>query len=93
MKKWRAKKDALPKELRNVLLGTAPGVYTEEEFLEVRTEQPEKEDAPTVAAVEVVRCKDCEHYHEDTHSLCDYHAASVCPEWFCWNGKRECVEG
>lgn len=53
MKKWRAKKDALPKELRNVLLGTAPGVYTEEEFLEVRTEQPEKEDAPTVAAVEI----------------------------------------
>lgn len=51
------------------------------------------EDAPTVDAVEVVMCKDCEHYHEDTHSLCDYHAASVCPGWFCWNGKRECVEG
>lgn len=46
------------------------------------------EDAPVVDAVEVVRCKDCEHYHEDTHSLCDYHAASVCPEWFCWNGER-----
>lgn len=44
MKKWRAKKDDLPKELRNVLLGIAPGVYTEEEFLKVRVEQPEKED-------------------------------------------------
>ena len=36
----------------------------------------------------VVRCKDCKHFNEDTHSLCDYHAASVCPEWFCWNGER-----
>ena len=48
MKKWRAKKDDLPKELRDVLLGKAPGVYTEVEFLKVCTEQPEKEDAPTV---------------------------------------------
>lgn len=44
MKKWKAKKDALPKELRNVLLGKAPGVYTSREFLKVCTEQPKKED-------------------------------------------------
>ena len=44
MKKWRAKKDPLPKALRNVLLGKAPGVYTRKEFLNVRIEQPKKEE-------------------------------------------------
>lgn len=53
MKKWRAKKDALPKELRNVLLGKAPGVCTSREFLKVRIVQPKKEDAPKVDAVEI----------------------------------------
>ena len=39
-----AKKDALPKELRDVLLGKAPGVYTSREFLKVCKEQPKKEE-------------------------------------------------
>lgn len=48
-----AKKDPLPKELRDVLLGKAPGVYTRREFLKVRIVQPKKEDAPKVDAVEI----------------------------------------
>lgn len=48
-----AKKYALPKALRDVLSGKAPGACTSVEFLKVDfltecTEQPEKEDAPTV---------------------------------------------
>lgn len=46
------------------------------------------EDAPTVDAVEVVRCKDCKYCHNDPLLLCDCHAEYVFPEWFCWNGKR-----
>ena len=53
MKKRREKKDPLPKELRDVLLGKAPGVYTRREFLKVRIVQPKKKDAPKVDAVEI----------------------------------------
>lgn len=34
----------------------------------------------------VVHCKDCLHYCE---CVCDYHAAAVCADWFCWNGERK----
>ena len=30
-------------------------------------------EAPTVDAVEVVRCKDCKHWHEET-GWCDHHS-------------------
>lgn len=46
------------------------------------------EEAPTVDAVEVVRCKDCKYSHNDPLLLCDALASYVCAEWFCWNGKR-----
>lgn len=46
------------------------------------------EDAQTVDAVEVVRCKDCKYSHNDPLLLCDALASYVCAEWFCWNGKR-----
>lgn len=42
-------------------------------------------NAPTIDAVEVVRCKDCLHYCE---CVCDYHAAAVCADWFCWGGEK-----
>ena len=33
----------------------------------------------------VVHCKDCLHYCE---CVCDYHAAAVCADWFCWGGEK-----
>ena len=45
------------------------------------------EDAPTVDAVEVVRCKDCEFKDGD---VCDYSAVYVHPNGFCnWGKRRE----
>lgn len=37
----------------------------------------------------VVHCKDCLHYCE---CVCDYHAAAVCADWFCWGGERRTDE-
>lgn len=53
-----AKKYPLPKAMRDVLSGKAPGACTSVEFLKVDfltegTEQPEKEDAPTVDTGEI----------------------------------------
>ena len=53
-------------------------------------------DAPTVDAVEVVRCKDCEHWHEET-AFCEKHSRfdSFGMDWnmfedddFCSYGER-----
>lgn len=50
-------------------------------------------DAPTVDAVEVVRCKDCEYCgHFDGLLYCDNSrglAGSVSPEGFCSYGERK----
>lgn len=35
----------------------------------------------------VVHCEDCMHYREQC--VCDYHAAAVCADWFCWNGEMK----
>lgn len=35
-------------------------------------------------ANDVGHCKTCKHCHEERGNFCDYHAASVCPNWFCW---------
>ena len=48
------------------------------------------EEAPTVDAVPVVRCKDC-RYRDKTDverglCLCTVHDTRVRPEWFCWAG-------
>lgn len=56
-----AKKYPLPKAMRDVLSGKAPGACTSVEFLKVDfltecTEQPEKEDAPTVDTGEIRAC-------------------------------------
>lgn len=37
----------------------------------------------------VVHFKDCLHYCE---CVCDYHAAAVCADWFCWGGERRTDE-
>lgn len=50
--------------------------------------------APTVDAVEVVRCKDCENVDEDdlaTHRklcFCFYHGEYQTKDYFCASGKR-----
>ena len=47
------------------------------------------ENAPAADVAPVVRCKDCKCYHEERGNFCDYHAAGVSPDWFCWNGERK----
>lgn len=37
------------------------------------------EKAPAVDAVEVVRCKNCEHWHEET-GWCDHHSHFIMPD-------------
>ena len=58
------------------------------------------EDAPTVDAVEVVRCKDCKHYHweqEPCHGkiirYCDVLSREVWKEFFCSYGERRTDNG
>ena len=50
------------------------------------------DDAPTVDAVEVTRCRDCK-YHEDTHATgfehCCLHDLTMRHNDFCSYGKRE----
>ena len=49
--------------------------------------------APTVDAVEVVRCKDCEYSYEDigglycSHGVCIY--CIVPPDFYCPEGERK----
>ena len=47
------------------------------------------ENLPAADVAPVVRCKDCKCYHEERGNFCDYHAAGVSPDWFCWNGERK----
>ena len=50
-------------------------------------------DAPTIDAVEVVRCKDCIHSYDDLCGLCctcgPYVDCIVQPEFYCADGKRK----
>lgn len=50
-------------------------------------------DAPTIGAVQVVRCKDCKYFLEDGDCFCENieqyeHEKSVSPDWFCADGER-----
>ena len=49
-------------------------------------------EQPTVDAVEVVRCKDCEHYQEETVS-CPYSVINRYPNDFCSYGKKRDGDG
>lgn len=44
------------------------------------------EDAPTIDAVPVVRCKDCKHYMT-IHCTCD--GCCISDDWFCADGERK----
>ena len=45
-------------------------------------------DAPTVDAVEVVRCKDCRHYNAGFECLIEGYGIERPKEWFCADGER-----
>lgn len=49
--------------------------------------------APTVDAVEVVRCKDCEYSYDEISYLCCSHGVcidcEVPPNFYCAEGKRK----
>ena len=51
------------------------------------------QEAPTVDAVPVVRCKDCIHSYDDLCGLCctcgPYVDCVVQPEFYCADGKRK----
>ena len=47
------------------------------------------EDAPTVEAVEVVRCRDCKHRYSD--SWCEY--VDDDDNFYCGKGKRKAGDG
>ena len=54
-------------------------------------------DAPTIDAVEVVRCKDCIHSYDDLCGLCctcgPYVDCVVQPEFYCADGERKDGDG
>lgn len=92
-----AKKYPLPKAMRDVLSGKAPGACTSVEFLKVDfltecTEQPEKEDAPTVDAV--ARCKDCIYekdakWNRNGFRICPATHMEIVDDDFCSYGERK----
>lgn len=52
------------------------------------------DEQPTADVVEVVRCKDCKHFHDGIYNgeywmECDeYRIALSSDEWFCADGER-----
>lgn len=47
------------------------------------------EDAPTVDAVVVTRCKDCRSYNKPKTGWCEVHLDREHPDDFCSYGKRK----
>ena len=54
------------------------------------------EDAPTIDAAPVVRCKDCKECYFASNRIpteqsyvCGKHGIDVSPEWFCADGERD----
>lgn len=45
------------------------------------------DNAPTVDAVPVVRCRECTHYNGHWH--CDYHCEAVLDDDFCSYGEKK----
>ena len=62
------------------------------EFIEALCEaQIEVDDAPTVDAVEVIRCGECRWYYEDDYGYprCKNDGVSRKNDWYCADGERE----
>ena len=47
------------------------------------------EEAPTVDAVPVIRCKDCKWYDTEYHCKLNGYGCGRSPDWFCADGKKE----
>lgn len=47
------------------------------------------DDAPTVDAVLVTRCKDCKWYDTEYHCKLNGYGCGRSPYWFCADGKKE----
>lgn len=47
------------------------------------------ENAPTIDAVEVVRCKDCKHWASAEDYDCEIHSGAFGAEDFCSYGERK----
>lgn len=75
-------------EFESYLIGRYGGNDTAEDIIEDLHKQP------TVDAVEVVRCKDCKHYHKSDagHPDCEWCKRLICgtikPDFFCADGER-----
>lgn len=46
-------------------------------------------DAPTIDAVEVVRCKDCVYRDQAFRCIALYYGFNPHDDWFCANGKKD----
>lgn len=52
-------------------------------------------DAPTIDAVQIVRCKNCTYFlHDGSDCFCENmeifeHEKSVSPDWFCADGSAK----
>lgn len=60
--------------------------------METRTDQKLIDTAPTVDAVPVVRCKDCEWWTKQEKSIqgrCALHGIYPTGGWYCGNGERK----
>ena len=47
------------------------------------------DDAPTVDAVLVTRCKDCKWHDAEYHCKLNGYGCGRSPDWFCADGKKE----
>ena len=66
------------------------GRFVHGRYDDVYISEKEVQDAPTVDAVQVVRCKDCRHKcgEHDGYICCDKNRWHE-PDWFCADGERK----
>lgn len=46
--------------------------------------------SPAADVVEVVRCKDCKHYHVEKGGWCELHDFEFDRDGYCSDGERRC---
>lgn len=87
--------NALKKNLNAVL---KPGICPEVELSTLAVVEMEMERVPTVDAVPVVRCRDCQaatsEHPEITNFVldCEVWKKCVLPDWYCCHGRRKEAE-
>lgn len=68
--------------IRNLWVGDAESVELRQYVVSLL------ENAPTIDAVEVVRCDDCV-YWDDESIYCSIHKEHRCHDSYCFNGKKD----